>query len=106
MSRREEALKVLIDRMDNAAEDRDKIAAADKILRSDNIAKEVQERAIAVLEAIMNDWTAEDRDKINAADKLKDRPTPRAATALDKVRLIAAMTNQELRDIWDRSLLS
>jgi len=96
---RQAAIKTLVEMMRFAEESRDKIAAADKLLRSGNISRETQEEAIKVLEKIMGNEYAEDRDRVNAADKLKDLAPMKPPTNRDISRQLAAMTDAELDTI-------
>ena len=96
VSQREDAIKVLVEML-AAGEDRDRISAADKILRSDKMARDYAERAIAVLREIMDDGMAEPRDRVAAADKLKNFAAPKTESSKDMALMLAAMTDEELR---------
>ena len=104
MSRRDEAVLILVEML-GADDDKDKITAADKILRSENIERAHIDRAVKVLESIMRDTMAEPRNRVSAADKLKNFAAPRSQTKQDMARVLAGMTNDELRAIVDSAQL-
>ena len=97
MSRVTDALQVLVDML-SSGEDRDRVAAADKLLRSEHPDKDYFDRAIETLEEVMNDPLAKPNDRVNAADKLKTY-TSKTRTGQSMEYRLAAMTNEELRAI-------
>ena|SRR5208337_752486 len=99
MSTREAAVGVLIKMLDSA-EDRDRISAADKLLRADDIDKATSDLASATLVSIMNDAMAKPGDRVNAADKLRVHGS-RSRTEHSLERRLAAMTDAELHAIVD-----
>ena len=104
MSRRDEAIETLVEMLD-ADKHCDRINAADKLLRSDNIDSKYIGKAIRTLEIIMNDLGAEPRDRVNAADKLKNFSAPRSQTKQDQARVLAAMSDAELEAIIEAAPL-
>ena len=96
MSQRDDAIRILVAMLDTG-EDRDRITAADKILRSDNMPRHHIDQAMAVLREVMDDKLAEPRDRVNAADKIKNFAVPRTESGRDMAKILAAKTDEELR---------
>jgi len=94
MSTLNAALATLVLLLDSA-EDRDRVSAADKLLRSESIDKDDAEKAIATLTEVMNDEFAKAGDRVNAADKLKGYSV-KTRTEMSTARKLAALTDEEL----------
>jgi len=99
MSTREAAIGVLV-KMLEALEDRDRVSAADKLLRSEGIDKATADLATETLVGIMNNTLAKPSDRVNAADKLKTYGS-KSRTEHSLERRLAAMTDAELHAIVD-----
>jgi hypothetical protein len=97
MSLRDDAISTLVQLL-HSAEDRDRVSAADKLLKSANISRAYQEEALKILQEIMEDTFAKAGDRVNAADKLKNHGGIQAPTARDEERQLAMMTDDELRE--------
>jgi hypothetical protein len=95
VSLRDDAIQTLVQLL-HSAEDRDRVSAADKLLKSPNISRAYQEEALEVLEEIMTDPLAKPGDRVNAADKLKNHGGIQAPTARDEERQLAMMTDADL----------
>lgn len=98
VSQRDDAIRILVEML-NRGEDRDRIQAADKLLRSSNMPRHHIEASMVVLRSIMDDDLAEPRDRVSAADKLKNFDTPRTESARDMARILAAKTDGELQEM-------
>jgi hypothetical protein len=99
LSKRDAALAILVDMLDSG-EDRDRVSAADKILRSDNIDRPTLDNALNTLAKIMEDRTAKPGDRVNAADKLRTH-AGKTSTPQSLARRLAALTDEELHAIVD-----
>lgn len=104
MSEPDSAIEILV-KMLKSEEHRDQIAAADKLLRTENLQREYTLEAVEVLQAIMRNGLAEPRDRVSAADKLKNFNPPREPTARDLAKILAAMTDNELKALLPAPLL-
>jgi hypothetical protein len=94
MSKRDAAIDVLQSLL-GWGEDRDRVSAADKLLRTENLDAKMADEAVATLEEIMNDMDAKSNDRVNAADKLKTH-TAKTRTEHSPGRRLAALTDAEL----------
>jgi hypothetical protein len=97
MSQRDDAINIMVEMM-GAGMDRDRISAADKILKSDNMPTHHVEAALAVLREVMDNGLAEPRDRVNAADRLKNFATPRTETGRDMAKFLASLTDTEIKE--------
>jgi len=97
MSKRDAAIDVLQSLL-GWGEDRDRVSAADKLLRTENLDAKMADEAVATLEEIMNDMDAKSNDRVNAADKLKTH-TAKTRTEHSPGRRLAALTDAELEAI-------
>lgn len=79
----------------DADEDRDRVSAADKLLRTENLDKETADKATTVLVQIMQDQGAKPGDRVNAADKLKTHTT-KTRSEHSVERRLASLNDAEL----------
>jgi hypothetical protein len=97
MSERDDAIDIMVEMMGSGM-DRDRITAADKILKSANIPRHHYDAALATLREIMADKLAEPRDRVNAADRLRNLAAPRTETPQDMAKFLASLTDTEIKE--------